>query len=232
MEELDLKDLFKYYLNKLPIIIFITLLFSILGYCYNEYLQVPMYQGKTTIVLVQNEDKAMTQTEITINEKLISTYCEIIKSRNVLEKVIEKLNLKTTHEKLKEQINVTKISDTYLIEITVSDLDNEQAALIANRLAREFQKEITRIYKLENIIVSAEAIVEDEPYNVNKPKQMIIFIALGIAISSAIIFIIYYFDNTVKSKKDIDNYLDIPVLGEVPFNKRLLKTKKHTKGDK
>ena len=142
------------------------------------------------------------------------------------------LNLKTTHEKLKEQINVTKISDTYLIEITVSDLDNEQAALIANRLAREFQKEITRIYKLENIIVSAEAIVEDEPYNVNKPKQMIIFIALGIAISSAIIFIIYYFDNTVKSKKDIDNYLDIPVLGEVPFNKRLLKTKKHTKGDK
>lgn len=232
MEELDLKDLFKYYLNKLPIIIFITLLFSILGYCYNEYLQVPMYQGKTTIVLVQNEDKAMTQTEITINEKLISTYCEIIKSRNVLEKVIEKLNLKTTHEKLKEQINVTKISDTYLIEITVSDLDNEQAALIANRLAREFQKEITRIYKLENIIVSAEAIVEDDPYNVNKPKQMIIFIALGIAISSAIIFIIYYFDNTVKSKKDIDNYLDIPVLGEVPFNKRLLKTKKHTKGDK
>ena len=232
MEELDLKDLFKYYLNKLPIIIFITLLFSILGYCYNEYLQVPMYQGKTTIVLVQNEDKAMTQTEITINEKLISTYCEIIISRNVLEKVIEKLNLKTTHEKLKEQINVTKISDTYLIEITVSDLDNEQAALIANRLAREFQKEITRIYKLENIIVSAEAIVEDEPYNVNKPKQMIIFIALGIVISSAIIFIIYYFDNTVKSKKDIDNYLDIPVLGEVPFNKRLLKTKKHTKGDK
>ena len=91
MEELDLKDLFKYYLSKSPIIILITLLFVLLGYYYNEYLQVPMYHGTTTIILVQNEDKDMSQTEITINEKLISTYSQIIKSRNVLERVIEKL---------------------------------------------------------------------------------------------------------------------------------------------
>jgi len=228
MEELDLKELFSFYLRKSPIIIFITILFAILGFCYNEYIQVPMYHGTTTIILVQSNQQTnsnITQNEITINEKLISTYSEIIKSRSVLERVIEKLNLTTTTKELEKQISVNKVNDTSIIDITVSDKNNEKAALIANRLAKEFQKEITKIYNLENVSVIDEAIIEEEPHNVNKTKQMIIFIALGIIISSIIIFIIFYFDNTVKSKKDIDTYLKIPVLGEIPSSKKLLKQK-------
>lgn len=226
MEEINIKDLFKFYLNKSLIIIFITLLFTIFGYYYNEYIQIPMYNGTTTIILVQNNNKTnydLTQ-GVTLNEKLLSTYTEIIKSRSVLEPVIEKLNLNTTLEDLKEQISVTELS-TSIIEITVSDKDNEKAATIANNIAEKFKEEISIIYKLENVSVLDEAIPEEEPHNVHKTKQLIIFMAIGIIISSTIIFIAYYFDNTIKDKKDIEQYLNIPVLGEIPSSPKLLNYK-------
>ena len=178
MEELDLKELFSYYVKNLPIIILTTILALLVGYLYIEEFQVPMYNGTTTIILVENkedkENSTVTQNDLTVNEKLVSTYSEIIKSRRVLKPVIDDLELDTTIDKLKKQITVTSVSGTSIIEIKVSDKNKRIAVKIANKIAEVFETEISDIYKLENISVIDEAIVEKKPYNVNIPKQMII----------------------------------------------------------
>ena len=237
MEELDLKELFSYYIKKLPVIILTAILALLIGYLYIEEFQVPMYNGTTTIILVEKkEDKdniSITQNNLTVNEKLVSTYSEIIKSRRVLKPVIEELKLDTTTDILKKQITVTSVSETSIIEIKVSDEDKKLAVKIANKIAEVFKTEITKIYNLENISVIDEAIIEKKPYNVNIPKQMIIYSLIGIVLSCGLIFIIYYFDNSIKSKKEIETKLNLPVLGEIPLNKKLLnedKKKKKGKG--
>lgn len=235
MEELNLIELFRYYLKRLPIIILTIILAILVGYLYIEYYQVPKYHASTTIILVhKNEDNSntsITQNELTINEKLVKTYSEIIKSRSVLEQVINDLELKMTTDELEDEIEVKSISDTAILKVTVSNKNNELAVIIANKLAEVFKNEITKIYNLENISIIDEAIKEEEPYNINVVKQLVIYSLLGGLFSCGIIFIIYYFDNTIKSKKEIELKLNLPVLGEVPQadnlnKKQKIKTKK------
>lgn len=236
MEELNLKDLLNYYLKKIPIIVAITLLFLILGYVYIEKIQIPMYHGTTTIILVEKQDEDVssdvTSNELLINEKLVATYSQIVKSRRVLDQVIDELNLKDTVNELAERIEVTSVSETSIIKITVSDRSNKRAVRIVNEIADVFKNEVTEIYNLENVSVVDEAIVEDSPYNINVIKQMLIFALVGIVLSCGIIFIMFYFDNTIKSKNEIEDKLKLAVLGEIPTAKKLTKNKRNLKRKK
>ena len=237
MEELDLTEVLKYYLKKLPIIITVTLLALLVGYIYIKRIQVPMYHGTTTIILVQktedNQSANATQNELNLNEKLVSTYSQIIKSRRVLEQVITSLNLKTTTDELAKRITVTSVSETPIIKVIVSDEDKDLAVSIANQLANIFKNEISKIYNLENISVIDKAITENKPYNINTLKQMVIYGFTGLVVSCGIIFLIYYFDNTIKSKKEIESKLNIAVLSEIPVATKLVaKEKKNKRGMK
>ena len=231
MEEINVVELLNYYLKKLPIIIIVTIIMMLIGLIYTTNIKEPLYQGTTTIILVQkqtgNESSAMTQSELTINEKLVTTYSQIIKSRRVLETVISSLELNTTPDKLAKNITVTAVSETSIIKVTVSDKDNEQAATIANEVASIFKQEISKIYNLENISVVDNAIVEDKPYNINILKETIIFGLIGLIATCGIIFIIYYFDNSIKNKKEVEEKLHLAVLGEIPVATKL---EKKTKG--
>lgn len=225
MEELNLTELLGYYLKKLPVIVLVTLLFLLVGYVYVEEIQVPLYHGTTTIILVQKTEDSknsnMTQSELTLNEKLVTTYSQIMKSRRVLDQVVKSLSLKESYESLKKSIVVTSVSDTSIIKVSVSNEDKEMAVNIANELADVFKNEISRIYNLENISIIDEAIVEDHPYNVNLIKQMLLFGVFGLVLSCGVVFVVYYFDNTIKNKKEIESKLHIAVLGEIPVANKL-----------
>lgn len=233
MEEINLIELLKYYIRKIPIIILSTLLSILIGYLYIEHIQIPMYQGTTTIILVQKNDNIsnnnITQGEIEVNEKLVSTYSEIIKSRRVLEQVIDSLKLDINVKSLSDNITVTSVKDTSIIKIIVNDINSKNAMLIANKTAEIFKKEITKIYNLENISTIDEAIEEQNPYNVNFIKQMIIYSMIGFLASFIIIFVTFYFNTTIKNKKEIEEKIKLPVLGEIPTASKLIKKEKNKK---
>ena len=234
MEEINIIELLNYYVKKLPIIIIVTLFTLLAGVFYIEKIQVPLYHGTTTIILVQktdsNQSANATQNELNLNERLVTTYSQIIKSRRVLEQVIHSLELKTDTDSLSDKITVTSVSETPIIKVVVSDKDAEVAVKIANELASVFKEEITKIYNLENISIIDNAIIEEKPYNVNFAKQMIIYGFVGFALSCGIVFIVYYFDNTIKNRKEIESKLNLAVLSEIPIATKLasreLKNKK------
>jgi len=227
MEEINLTELLQYYLKKIPIIIIITIFAVIAGFVYTMVIQEPLYHGTTTIILVQggensSENASQYYNEVTLNQKLVSTYSQIIKSRRVLDQVIKELDLKTSTSKLASNITVSAVNDTSIIKITVSDVNNEQAAIIANEIAYIFKKEVSQIYNLENISIIDKAIVEERPYNIHIKRQLAIAGLIGFVLSCGIIFVLYYFDNTIKNKKEIETKLNLPVLGEIPTVTKLL----------
>ena len=230
MEEINLTELFRYFLKKLPIIIGVTIIGVLIGFLYTKKIQVPMYHGTTTIILVQKEEDNRSsnnvQSDLSMNQRLVSTYSQIIKSRRVLDQVINNLKLKTKAGALASNIEVSAVTDTSIIKITVNNKNNKESVRIANEVAEVFKKEVTNIYNLENVSIVDSAIVESNPYNVNLKKQVAISGLMGMVLSCAVIFIIYYFDNTIKTKDDIEAILDIPVLAEVPTVKKLNKRRK------
>lgn len=219
MEEIDLKELFEFVKNKLGLLIIITVGICLLGCVYGLFLQKPMYKSYTTIIL-SGSDSQITQSELSLSKSLVDTYAEIVKSRRVLEQVIEELNLDTTYEKLSNKISVASVNNTEIIKIIVTDTDPTEAKNIANVTANYFTKEVVDLYKVNNVNVLDEANTTNIPYNINVAKQIIIYLFIGFIIGAGVLFIIFYFDRTIKSAEQVEQKIKLPILGSVEeFNK-------------
>ena len=218
MEEIDLKEVLNYFKGKVLWIILAVLLMIGIGNTYRALTRVPLYNSDTSVILVSNNTNQSNANynELQVNKNLVSTYSEIIKSRKVLEPVIENLVLDYSYNTLKSNVSVAAIGDTQLIKISVSDKDPYQAKTIADEIAEVFISEVKDIYKLDNVKVVDRAVQTNKPYNVNYIKDNLIFIAIGLVISGGVIFLIYYFDTTIKTSEEIENKLGLTVIGIVP----------------
>jgi len=222
MEEINLKDLFSFFMKKMPIILFITSIVFAIGIGYSLFLKTPLYKGNTTLILVKKQTGyeqgaiGLTQNDIVLNQKLVATYSELVKSRRVLNQVVNKLNLGYSSSELSKNITVSSVSDTEIIKISVSDEDNKKAVQIANTIADVFKDEVMAIYSLENVSIIDEAEVQENPYNIQILKDVVIFLMAGLVLSVGIMFVVYYFDTSIKSSEEIESKLGIPVIGNIP----------------
>ena len=215
MEEIDLIELLNYFKKKIGLIIIIMSAVGILGCIYTLFIQKPMYNSYTTVILSGSSSSSITQTDVTLNKNLISTYAEIVKSGRVLNQVIKELNLDISYELLSSEISVTSLNNTEIIKITVNNESADMAMKIANSTASVFTKEISSLYKMDNVSILDYATINESPYNINVLKQLIIYILAGLVISLGTVFMIFYFDRTIKSAEQIEQKIKLPVLGSV-----------------
>lgn len=217
MEEIDLKELLNFVKSKIGLLIVIAVGISLVGVIYGLFIQKPMFQSYTTVILGGNEsvNSTITQNDINLNKNLVSTYAEIVKSRKVLDQVIERLELGVKYEKLSRKISVTSVNNTEIIKIIVKDENGVNAKNIANVTAQVFTEEVINYYKMNNVNVLDDAIVPEKPYNINVAKQLIIYLLLGCFVGAATLFIIFYFDRTIKNALQVETKIKLPILGSV-----------------
>ena len=225
MEEINLKELFDYIKERLLMIIIMVLAVLVIGSVYSVFVKTPMYRSKTSIVLVSDDGQAGTQSTISqsdvqLNKGLVPTYKEIVTSRKIIEKVITNLSIDYTYEELVKMVTVSNNTNTEIIEITVKNADKALAADIANEIRIVFGDEIKNIYQLQNVKTVDKATEAEKPYNINIFKDLVIYLLIGIVVSFGTIFVIYYFDTTIKSADEIEKKLGLPVVGIIPKVKR------------
>lgn len=214
MEEIDLKELLNYFKNKIGLFIIITMGVLLVGALYGLIIQKPMYSSYTTVIL-GGSSETITQTDITMNKNLVNTYAEIVKSRKVLDQVINELNLDIKYETLYSKISVSSINNTEIIKINVNDENSVNAKNIANVTAKIFTAEVINYYNMNNVNILDEAIAAENPYNINIMKQLIIYLMLGSVLGAGALFVIFYFDRTIKSTEQIEDKIKLPILGTV-----------------
>lgn len=220
MEEIDLKDFFNYIKSKIVFILILVAMFLSFILLYDLKIKTPMYKTYTTIVLTQSDSQkgttpTITQNDILLNKNLVSTYSEIIKSELILEQVINNLGIKATATELSNNIQVAALNDTEILKISVSNADPEVAASLANEIADVFTTEIKKIYKIDNVSTIDRAKVPKEVANNTFKRDIVLAVFLGIFMGIGIIFILYYFDDTIKSNEDIEEKIGLPVLSKI-----------------
>ena len=223
MEEINLESLIESIWSRKIWIIIIVCISLIIGWYYSYFMITPEYQSFTTLLLAQNTTNSdgtsgqITQTDITLNQKLISTYSALIKTKDVLEQVIQNLGIDITQEELKNNISVSAVSGTELIKITVKDENPENAAKIADEIANVFKEKIAKdIYNIDNIHIVEKAEVSNTPSNINHKKDLIFALGVGLVIVAIYIFIATLLDNTIKSIEEAERDTGIMVLGTIP----------------
>lgn len=216
MEEINLMEVYSYFKSKVLWILIAIGIIVVLGNVYTLITRVPMYQSNTTIVLVSEKKDNYSQSDLQLNKNLVGTYSQIVKSRKVVSKVIDNLKLKCSVAELSNNISVSSVEDTEIIKITVSDKNAKTAAKITDEIAKVFSNEIKDIYHLENVSIVDEAVVAKKTYNVNYLKDNLIYLLIGLVLSCGVVFVMYYFDTTIKSSEEVEEKLGLTVLGIVP----------------
>lgn len=218
MEEINIKELLEYIKEKVWIVGIALVLSLTASIIYTQAIKKPIYKSSTTYVLISDSSKeGITTSEVTLNEKLIATYKEIIKSRNILEKVITTLNLEETPSSLAKKISVEQVGTSSMIKITVSNKDPEMAKKIAETTGYEFSKEVESLYKISNLGLVDKALIPTTASNESNSKEMIMINGGALALSLMVIFMLFYFDNTVKDQEQVQEKTNLPVLGNVPL---------------
>ena len=220
MEELDLKELFNIFWERKLEIVVILLISIVIGAVYSYFIVEPTYTSYTTLLLTQvnsEDSESITQTDLTLNSKLVSTYSELIKSNAVLREVMDSLNIHNLDEEnLKNSIKVSAVTDTEMIKITVTNTNPNNAEIIANKIAEVFSDKIADIYKINNVYVVDKAETSEVPSNINHTKDIVIFMFIGIVIACGYVLLVNMLDNTVKTEADIEKITGLKVLASIP----------------
>ncbi|UBH11653.1 YveK family protein [Macrococcus armenti] len=205
-------------------IVSLSLLGALIAAAISFFLIKPTYSASTQILVNSSSEK--TQLELQANQtdlQLINTYNEIIKSPVILDKVAENLNISND---VVSKINVNNATQSKVITISAQAGNYSDAAKIVNETANVFSEEIGKIMKTDNVTVLTKA---DEKLKASpvKPKPLIntvIGFILGLIISLLIIILNNILDKRVKTENDVQEILDLPVIGMIPhFDEKTLK---------
>ena len=220
MEEINIKDLLSYLKKYIFIIVLVAAFFLIEVIIYDKNIKTPMYSSSTTLVLTQatentNMNTTITQNDININQKLVKTYGQIIKSKLVLQQVIDNLKLDYTVGELSGKISVQSVQDTEILRISVKDKDRKKTAIIANEVAEVFSKEVAQIYQLNNISIIDKASVPTGVCNNTLKRDMVLAVFAAVALTVGVLFIIYYFDDSVKLSDNLEEEINMPIVAKI-----------------
>lgn len=225
MEEINIKEFLAYIKDKILYVIIATFLAIIIALVYNIFIKVPKYSTYTTIALVKaNNEVGYSQNDINLNKGLVNTYSVIVKGKKVLNTTIDELNLNYTTSKLADEITVSSPDDSQLIRISVEDASAKKAYEITKSVAKAFNKEIADTYEMNNIRIIEEPEITNKVSNNTLKRDLILALAGGLILSTGVLFIIFYFDDTIKYHDEIEEELGLPIIAKV-FKSRLDKTK-------
>ena len=215
MDEINLGEMFAYFKAKLHILLIIFALIFGLGSFYVFFMQKPKYEATATVIVSSDKSNANLPGEVATNKNLIDTYTQVVKSHRVLDKVKSDMNTELTYSDMLGMIEVSAIKGTEIINITTTDRDAEFATKMTNKIADHFVKEIAKIYNDRNINVLDSAATPTEPANIKVVRQEIIAFAAGLIVSVSILFLVFYFDRSVKTSEQVESQLHLPVIGKI-----------------
>lgn len=205
-------------------IVLVALVFAIAAFGYSAFLAKKEYQSTSRIYVVsrQNQDNnALTNSDLQAGSYLVKDYREIILSQNVLSQAIEELKLDMTPVELSKKISVSVPTDTRILSITAKDGDPKEAARIANGLRNVAAEKIIAVTKVSDVTTLDEAEVPQTPSSPNIRRNVLLGFIAGAGLMVVLMVVVEVLDDRVKRPEDIEELMGLTLLGIVPDIKKL-----------
>jgi len=217
--EIDIGELLRALWSKKLIIILSGVAAALIAVFFSQVFLPETFQSSTKIyVLNQQSSDMITYSDLQSGTQLTKDYQEIIKGRTVLEKVISDLKLDMTYDELTSMVSVSVPADTRILRITVTGDDPYQAMNITNAVRESAAEHISAVMNIETINVAEAANLPESSSGPNIKRNGMLAGLVGILIAVVIVLLIYILDDTIKTPDDVERYLEVGVLGSIPYD--------------
>lgn len=222
--EIDLREVFILIISKMWLIVLVGMLTAMIGFAISAFLIAPTYESTSKIyILNKQQENTVTYSDVQLGTQLTKDYAELITSRLVLEKVIEELKLTEIdegmdYEAMLEKVEVTTPTDTRILSITVTDTDPVMAMNIANSVREEAAVHIKNVMDIEAVNVVETANLPMEKAGPSITKWTLLGGCIGAFLVMAVVLVVFFLDDTIKTSDDVEKYLGLSTLALIPLD--------------
>ena len=217
--EIDVFHLFKILWKRKILVALVAIVAGALAFAYSAFIVKPEFTSTTRIYVVnrnQGDKPGLTNQDLQAGSYLVKDYREIILSQDVLEKVTSNLKLDLSPKDLANKVKVTVPVDTRIVSISVNDRVPEEASRIANSLREVAAEKIISITRVSDVTTLEEARPAIAPSSPNIRRNTIIGLLGGTVFTVIAVLIVELVDTRVKRPEDIEDVMQIALLGVVP----------------
>ena len=234
-ENYSVRDIITLLMNHICLIIVFSILGAAAGYGISKYVLPLKYASHITMYvqsytdISENEDYIK---NISYAKQLVNTYIEVLKDDTVIDAVGEQLagqfdrstlaenfifsgDGKITSASIRNCLSISSVADTSAIKVTAVANNPEVAAFICNSLTKVAPEYMMEAVGVGSINTIGTAKTNHSPVAPHISKNTMTGGAAGFLLIVCCIFMIDFFDNTVKDSEALKNKYRKAIIGEI-----------------
>ena len=215
-ETISLGELFSIVKRSKWIIISLAIVAALCAFLFSSFVISPTYEASTQVLVApkESQNNMIDSSQIQSSVTLVNTYRVIIQSPAILGQVQE--NVVGAPDNISGLISVDSEQNSQVINIKVQHTNPVLATDIANEISDVFSKEVPGLMSVDNVKVLSNASVPVFPVKPNILLNTAIATIFGLLIGLALAFLKVVLDRRIKTEQDVENILELPVLGSIP----------------
>lgn len=218
-KELDLRELFGIIKKRIWLIVIITLLTTFISAIFSVFFISPTYEAKLGIIIGKQQDgEKITSSDVNLYQNLMQTYIDIAQTNMVAEIAAKKLENGQGSKNLLGRTTVTAKTGTMILNISVQSNVAVDAYKNVQAYADAFIERANELIPGGDLKIMDNAQIPESAIKPNVNHNTAIGFLLGLLVATAISFLLEYMDNALVTKEDVEEYLDLSVIGIIPEN--------------
>ncbi|MNE65531.1 Capsular polysaccharide type 8 biosynthesis protein cap8A [compost metagenome] len=152
---------------------------------------------------------------IVANAETMGTLRVMFREPIVMEKIAQELKLNRSAAQLRSQIRVESVEGSLITVVTAIDSNPKLAADIANTGVSAYKQVAAETLGISSIRVLSEA--QENRNSINEKSYTLVYAAFiaGLVLGIGLSFVLDSLDDSVRSKRDIEELLGLTMLGQV-----------------
>jgi len=231
----SIKDIIRLLISHIWLIIVITVFGAGAAFGISKFL-LPLQYSSHITMYVQSytgiTENANSVNNISNSKQLVNTYMEVLKDDAVMNAVAEKLSKqfeenvlsqnftindsgKITPASIRSCLAISSVTDTSAVKVTATAKNAEVAAAICNDLTQVAPQYVEEAVGVGSINTIDTAKVYNTPVAPNTMKNTAIGAVAGFMLIVLILFMIDYFDNTIKDSDALGKKYNKAIIGDI-----------------
>lgn len=199
-EKLNIAEVIYAFKKRFHILVIITIITTIVGVLFSLFIVKPLYTSTVKLFIdttkSQSTDNNYMVNQEQANQVLMNTSIGILKTNSLIQNVINDNHLNLKAGSVMTGLTVKNEGSSKILDISYKSSSENDIQPLLNGLVKEFTSDITSLVPNTKVTVIEKPFVQSNKSASTKIAPVVVGFAIGIAISIAVILILYCLDNT------------------------------------